>query len=273
MPPSAKHTITDAQLGQALRRYLTEFRELEILKLPGTHAEPYVIVPRDDARNEQERTSEEAELSAPKLITLLDELFNDELDTGRALGVDELFDDDEGMSGFVLDGLSMGTVAAALHFAPHTPMPHALLAAVTAAVIPGHDPDVVWNDEPLPQAEPSHNSPLFAHAPHVFAHAIIDHLVAWNILQDHNPTSVMLNEAFRPPQFVGLERLGSVLATSALLGLAPRLFRDDHALLREVLPHLEQVTNHMLPQANPSAMALAFLTADYYTNSTWFCRI
>lgn len=259
MPGRPKPTITDAELGRALRRYLTQFRDLTIVKLAADVPEPFILVPRDDSRSDPERTADEARASGRSLEMLLDGLFGEIEDLGRDLAIDQLFE--EGQEGFNLNGLSLGTFAAVLHLAPDAPIPRELLYAVNAAVLPG-----TYVSEERAATETIELAPHFAHSPLAFAEATVEHLVEAGVLEYTEHDMVRLNARLRPVGNSPLDRMGLALAEEALLSLGPRLFYDkDVPLLWQVRPHLEHVTDQVLPFATPNAMVLALLAADYYT--------
>ncbi|MEI7769812.1 MAG: hypothetical protein WCI67_07490 [Chloroflexales bacterium] len=259
MPGRTKRTITDTDLGRALRHYLAGFRDLTIVKLAADVPEPFILVPRDDSRSDPERTADEARASGRSLEMLLDGLFGEIEDLGRDLAIHELFDN--GQAGFNLNGLSLGTFAAALHLAPDAPIPRELLSAITAAVLPG-----TYISEEQEATDLIELEPFFTHSAAVFAEATVEHLVEAGVLEYAEDDMVRLNPRLRPVGNGPLDRMGLALAEEALLSLGPRLFLDKEVpLLQRVRPHLERVTDQVLPFATPNAMVLALLAADYYT--------
>lgn len=251
--------ITDAELGRALRRYLARFRDLTIVKLAADVPEPFILVPRDDSRGDGEWMAAEARARGSSLEILLDGLFGAIEDLGRDLAIDQLFD--EGQVGFNLNGLSLGMFAAALHLAPDTPIPRELLYTINAVVLPGK-----YISEEQEATELIELEPFFEHSASAFAEAMVEHLVEAGVLEYAEHDMVRFNARLRPVGHGPLDRMGLALAEEALLSLGPRLFLDkDVPLLQRVRPHLEHVTDQVLPLATPNALVLALLAADYYT--------
>jgi hypothetical protein len=261
MQNQSKPAISDAQLGRALRRYLADYRDCAVRKLPGQRDEPYVLVVLARGREEGERTADELQLSAPTLEALIDALLAEATDLGRDLAMSELFEDED--VGFDLNGLSLGTLATATHFAPGVPIPRVLLYAVNATVQPlapyndAAETDAAAQatntDEPLALR-------LFTYPALRLADATIEHLCESGVLLQQTDDSLLVAESLRPIEEHLVAGMGLALAERALLGLVPPLFAGNHSEeLRRIQPHLRYVTDQVLPLATPNAMALAFL--------------
>src|SRR5262245_25332692 len=138
MPKTPGKTISDAQLGRALRRYLADAQDCEVLKLPGTRDELYVLAERDPGGLAGDDTRVEIRLSAPTLEGLIEGLLGEAEDLGRDLAIDQLFDDED--AGFNINGLSLGTLVTAMQLAPGVPIPRELLYALNARVQPPAPP-------------------------------------------------------------------------------------------------------------------------------------
>jgi hypothetical protein len=134
MPKLPISTIADAQIGRALRRVLAESRGYELVRLADADAPPYALVRQEDSRAPATYTADDAVIAAGSLELLIETLLEEELETGRDLAIDELFDDEA--HGFNLSGISLGTLAAAMHFAPGAPIQRELLYAVNAHAAP-----------------------------------------------------------------------------------------------------------------------------------------
>ena len=103
MPHTRSATISDAQIGRAFRQALAFTRGWDIVRLDGDD-DPYGMVAQRDGATPSPVSADEVELSAPSLELLIQALLEEELETGRALAIDELFDDDE--HGFNLNGIT-----------------------------------------------------------------------------------------------------------------------------------------------------------------------
>ena len=268
-------TITDAQLGRAFRRVIRESRGWDIVVLADTDTKPYALVLLDA---EEAHTSETAVATAPNLDVIIDTLLQEELETGRELAIDELFDDPE--HGFNLDGLSLGTLAAAMQLAPGVPIPRDLLYAVsaeaatevrdtwdTAADIDDADD---WDEED-PAEDSTTASPSeslhkhFTRPALLLARTVVDHLIAGGTLVE-DPDGALLLHADLYGRDLSPLQIGQVRAEQALLSIVPHLFDTQNtSRLRLFGAHLRHVTDRGLPRATLPVMALAFLTADYYT--------
>jgi hypothetical protein len=267
MQNQSKPAISDAQLGRVLRRYLADYRDCAIRKLPGERDEPYVLVALARDGEEGGRTADEVQLSAPTLEALIDALLGEATDLGRDLAISELFEDEA--AGFDLNGLSMGTLATATHLAPGVALPRVLLYAVNATI----QPLALYNDaaETDETAQATNTGAslalrLFTYPALRLAEATIEHLCESGALLQQTDDSLLLAESLRPIEEHLVAGMGLALAQRALLGLVPPLFAGNHSEeLRHIQPHLRYVTDQVLPLATPNAMALAFLTADYYT--------
>lgn len=269
MPNARTAPLSDAQIGRALRRVLAETRGYEVVRLAGNDVQPYAVVRQHEARGQHASTADDVVFSAERLELLIEELLDEELETGRELAIDELFDDDD--HGMNLTSVSLGTLAAALHFAPGAPIQRELLYAVSAVATPhaededdDEDDEAFWENQPALQgALPLHQR--FPRPGFLLARACVEHLLDAGILVPLSDSSLMLDTRFQPADSMNALRVGQALAEQALLAVVPSLFNANQAeTLQRIEPHLRHVTDRALPQATPNAMGLALLCADYY---------
>ncbi|GAB4448934.1 MAG: hypothetical protein OHK0015_53890 [Chloroflexi bacterium OHK40] len=270
MPKAHTSTLSDEQIGRALRRVLVETRGYELVRLADDDEQPYAVVRQREARGRQAYTADDAVISAANLELLIGELLEEELETGRELAIDELFDDDE--HGINLTGVSLGTLAAALHFAPGAPIQRELLYAVSAVATrhadeddeDDEDDDVIQEDQPAFRAAlPLHRR--FPRPGFLLAEACVEHLLDAGILVPLSDSSLMLDKRFQPADSMNALRVGQALAEQALLAVVPSLFDASQTeTLQRMEPHLRHVTDRALPRATTNAMGLALLCADYY---------
>lgn len=264
MPRPRSAAISDAQIGRAFRNALAFTRGWKIVRLDDDD-EPYGMVVQRDGGTPTQLSADEAELSAPSLEMLIQALLEEELETGRDLAIDELFDDDE--HGFNLNGISLGTLATAMHLAPGAPIPRELLAAVNAVATPhstaywGED-DEDDEDDAAPAGLTLHG---FPRPGFMLANACIDHLLHGGIFVQLSDDSVLLDAELQPREGADAMRVGQALAEQALLTIVPTLFDAGQTdELRRLEAHLRHVTDRALPRAATSSVGLALLCADYY---------
>lgn len=261
MPRPRSAAISDAQIGRAFRDALAFSRGWDIVRLDDDD-EPYGMVAQRDGGTPTPRSAGEAELSAPSLELLIQALLEEELETGRALALDELFDDDE--HGFNLNGISLGTLATAMHLAPGAPIPRELLAAVNAVAAPQEMS--YWSeddeDDEAPAGLTLHG---FPRPGFMLANACIDHLLRGGIFVRLSDDSVLLDAELQPREGADAMRVGQALAEQALLAIVPALFDAGQTEeLHRLEAHLRHVTDRALPRAATSSVGLALLCADYY---------
>jgi hypothetical protein len=87
------------------------------VRLADADAPPHALVRQEDSRVRAAYTADDTVIAAGSLELLIETLLEEELETGRDLAIDELFDDEA--HGFNLNGISLGTLAA--------PMPQRLV--------------------------------------------------------------------------------------------------------------------------------------------------
>ena len=264
MPHTRSATISDAQIGRAFREVLALTRGWDIVRLADDN-EPYGMVRQHDGHTPLPASADEAELSAPSLELLIQALLEEELETGRALAIDELFDDEE--HGFNLNGISLGTLAAAMHLAPGAPIPRELLAAVNA--VAAHHSTTYWGEDDEDDEGDEAPAGLTLHGfprpGFMLANACIDHLLRGGIFIQLSDDSVLLDAELQPREGADAMRVGQALAEQALLAIVPALFDAGQTEeLRRLEAHLHHVTDRALPRAATSSVGLALLCADYY---------
>lgn len=265
MPHTRSATISDAQIGRAFRQALAFTRGWDIVRLDGDD-DPYGMVAQRDGATPSPVSADEVELSAPSLELLIQALLEEELETGRALAIDELFDDDE--HGFNLNGISLGTLATAMHLAPGAPIPRELLAAVNA--VAAHHGTPYWGEDDEDDKEDDEalaglTLHGFPRPGFMLANACIDHLLHGGIFVQLSDDSVLLDAELQPREGADAMHVGQALAEQALLAIVPALFDAGQTEeLRRLEAHLRHVTDRALPRAATSSVGLALLCADYY---------
>jgi hypothetical protein len=174
-------------------------------------------------------------------------LLQEELEIGRALAIDELFEDPE--HGFNLNGISLGTLAAAMQLAPGAPIPRDLLYAVSADAAPEAREE--WDAESdggdTGDTDDTHTPSLtmrFSRPALFLAHAAVDHLIVGGILVEASDDSLLLNANLHGRDDNNPLRVGQALAEQALLSIVPHLFDTQNTtMLRQIEAHLRHVTD------------------------------
>lgn len=262
MPNVRTSTISDAQIGRAFRRALTLSRGYELVRLADDADLPFALVQQADGQAPGAFTAaDDVVIAAESLERLISELLEDEVETGRELAIEELFNDDT--HGFNLTGISLGMLATAMHFAPGAPIQRELLYAVNAIARErgAGDDEVDDRDQamPIPFSQRSPR-PGFR-----LADACVEHLLATGLLVPLSDDSVILAESLQSAEGMHALRIGQVLAEQALLAIAPSRFNHGQVdALRQMEAHLRHVTDRAISRTTQGALGLALLCADYY---------